>query len=240
MAHAHLLKYKNSSPLVDGSNVEDLYAVFLGKGSDVKGSLFLDAPLPWQINFQDPASTSMEGIIDLHHEIMFYLFMIVVFVVWMMAVQILNFSEKEDDEASLKGYLDLFFFYRKQTHNISLEWGWTIIPTIVLALIAGPSFSLLYALDEVSPSTDMVLKVLGNQWFWTYEYSPTTFPASDVPIPTVSEGLAEEPLIFDSYLIAEDDLKIGQLRLLEVDLQVVLPSRTNILLLITSLDVLHS
>ena len=109
-------------------------------------------------------------------------------------------------------------------HNTKLEIIWTIIPTIILIFIAVPSFILLYSLDEViNPS--ITLKAIGHQWYWSYEYSDYT---------------EENSINFDSYMITENDLELGQFRLLEVDNRVVLPLNTHIRVLVTAGDVLHS
>ena len=93
-------------------------------------------------------------------------------------------------------------------------------------VLALPSFALLYSIDEiVDPS--LTLKVIGHQWYWTYEYSD--YANSD-----------ETSIVFDSYMIPEDDLEFGQLRLLEVDNRVVLPVQTHVRVIITAADVLHS
>jgi len=93
--------------------------------------------------------------------------------------------------------------------------------------IAIPSFALLYSMDEVVDDQAMTIKAIGHQWYWTYEYSD--YNSSD-----------EQSLTFDSYMIPEDDLELGQLRLLEVDNRVVLPAKTHIRIIVTSADVLHS
>ena len=110
-------------------------------------------------------------------------------------------------------------------HASTLEVVWTIVPGIVLMIIAIPSFALLYAADElVDPA--MTIKVVGHQWYWSYEYSDYE----------TEEG---ESLNFDSYLVAEDDLATGSLRLLEVDNRVVVPTNTHIRVIVTAADVLH-
>jgi cytochrome c oxidase subunit 2 len=115
------------------------------------------------------------------------------------------------------------------THSTLLEIVWTVIPAIILMIIAIPSFALLYSLDEVvNPS--ITLKVIGHQWYWSYEYSDY-------------EKLDNEEvtsITFDSYMKSENDLDIGSFRLLEVDNRVVLPSNTHIRVLVTAADVLHS
>jgi cytochrome c oxidase subunit 2 len=94
-------------------------------------------------------------------------------------------------------------------------------------LIAVPSFGLLYSLDELIDPT-VTLKVVGHQWYWSYEYSDYA---------TLEGG---ESLNFDSYMIATEDLTHGSFRLLEVDNRVVLPVNTHIRVLVTAADVLHS
>lgn len=169
-----------------------------------------DAPEEWQMSFQDPGSPIMEGIINLHHEIMFFLILIIIFVLYML-VQIITFFRKEVNCVPS----DI-------THQTNLEIIWTIIPTLILLMITIPSFSLLYAVDElVSP--DLTIKVIGNQWYWTYEYTD-----------------CQHEIIFDSYIILEEDLVVGTFRLLEVDNRLWLPTEVSIRVLVTSTDVLHS
>ncbi|KAJ6749147.1 cytochrome c oxidase subunit II [Salix purpurea] len=93
--------------------------------------------------------------------------------------------------------------------------------------IAIPSFALLYAMDEVVVDPAITMKAIGHQWYWTYGHSD--YNSSD-----------EESLTFDSYMIPEDDLELGQLRLLEVDNRLVVPANSHLRLLVTSADVLHS
>ena len=98
-------------------------------------------------------------------------------------------------------------------------------PSIILYLIAIPSFYLLYSIDEVlDPS--ITLKAIGHQWYWSYEYS--------------DYKINFDNLVFDSYMIPEDELELGELRLLEVDNRIVLPQNTHIRVLVTAADVLHS
>eukprot|EP01041_Mallomonas_annulata_P016532 gene16532-34450_t len=104
---------------------------------------------------------------------------------------------------------------------------WTIIPALILLAVAVPSFALLYSIDElIDPA--VTLKIVGHQWYWSYEYSDFV---------TLSGG---QNLNFDSYMISTSDLKLGRFRLLEVDNRVYLPVNTHIRLLVTAADVLHS
>jgi len=109
----------------------------------------------------------------------------------------------------------------KRTHHTALEIAWTAIPVLILIVIAVPSFKLLYFMDRaVAP--ELTLKATGSQWFWSYEY-----PGSG-------------DFSFDAYMVADADLQPGQLRLLTTDTQVVLPVDTDIRLLVTANDVIHS
>jgi len=174
----------------------------------------LDAAENWALSFQDPATPIMEGIINFHNHIMIFLTIIVVFVAWLMARAIVLFEENVNPTPV------------KFTHSTPLEIVWTIVPALVLLLIAIPSFALLYSMDELIDPT-ITLKAIGHQWYWSYEFSDYA---------TLEGG---ESLNYDSYMIPEDDLTGGNLRLLEVDNRVVLPIQTHIRVLITSADVLH-
>jgi len=175
-----------------------------------------DAPEKWQMNFQDPATPVMEKIIDLHHDIQFFLIIIVIAVLWMLLRIVWLFNETNTD--TIRFSFD---------HHTYLELIWTIIPTIILILIAIPSFALLYAVDELH-SPKITMKALGNQWYWSYEFSDYIINGP------------EDSIKIDSYMILEDDLVDGELRLLEVDERILLPEQVSIRVLITSRDVLHS
>ena len=129
--------------------------------------------------------------------------------------------------------------YSNVTHNDNLEWAWTMIPALILVSIAGPSFSLLYSLEELN-HPEMTLKVTGHQWYWTYEYSD--FLRSNVQSYFgKSFPLGEYPsLVYTAVMVAEEDLVLGDIRLLETDWRVSLPVRTHIRILVTAGDVLHS
>jgi len=108
----------------------------------------------------------------------------------------------------------------KTTHNTVIEILWTVIPVVILVVIAVPSFKLLYYMDRTD-ETEMVVKITGAQWYWNYEYP-------------------KEELAFDSYMIPEDEIKEGQKRLLDVDNPLVVPEGTRIKLLVNANDVMHS
>lgn len=174
-----------------------------------------DAPEPWQLAFQDGASPSFEGIVELHDQIMFYLVIILFGVSWVLSSVILNFGSNKNK-----------IVYKYHNHGTVIELIWTITPALVLIAIAFPSFKLLYLMDEVIDPA-MTIKALGHQWYWSYEYSDF-----------VNED--GESIEFDSYLVPTDDLEEGQLRLLEVDNRVVVPVGTHIRFIVTGADVIHS
>lgn len=181
-----------------------------------------DAPTAWQCWFQNPATPTMEGIIQLHNTIMFYVVMILFFVLWMMAKIIWHFGDYRFDYRVSK------FYYGDYRGDSYLETIWTLIPTVIIVLIAFPSYSLLYSIDEVHDA-ELTVKVIGNQWFWSYE------------VPNiVSKSLNQDTIAFDSFMVQDEDLVWGTLRLLEVDTKLVLPIKTHIRILVTSTDVIHS
>lgn len=177
-----------------------------------------DSAEPWQFGFQDAASPVMEGIINLHHDLFFFLILVLVFVMWMLSRILLNFGSTKSTTPS--GIV----------HGTTIEIIWTITPSIILIIVAIPSFALLYSIDEVLDGVGITIKAIGHQWYWSYEYFDYVNPASS------SEGA----IAFDSYMIPEDLLEVGQFRLLEVDNRIVLPVKTHVRLLITAADVLHS
>jgi len=176
---------------------------------------YCDAAEPWQLMFQDPATPIAEGMIFFHNYLMFFIIFIGILVVWMLYQIVTNFNEIANP------------IVKKFTHSSLLEIVWTILPAIVLVIIAIPSFTLLYSIEEtIDPS--VTLKVIGHQWYWSYEYSDYA---------TLEGG---ESLNFDSYMVATNDLATGTFRLLEVDNRVLLPVNTHIRVLVTAADVLHS
>lgn len=180
-----------------------------------------DLARDWQWNFQDPASPLMEGIIDLHHNIFFVLLLILGVVTFILGTIIKDsayvwHTAKESFIEKRKKYLA----YNQIIHGTLLEIIWTIIPSVILFLIAIPSFALLYSMEEVL-EPQLTVKVIGNQWYWSYEYPHLN-------------------LRTDSYMLASKDLSRGELRLLAVDNPLYLPIETNIRLIITAKDVIHS
>jgi len=109
----------------------------------------------------------------------------------------------------------------RTTHNTPIEVVWTIVPVIILVLIAIPSFRLLFTELDV-PTPDITVKATGKQWYWSYAYP--------------DNGNFE----FDSLMVADKDLKQGDLRLLTVDNEMVVPVNKVVHVLVTGADVIHS
>ena len=175
---------------------------------------FCDVAGSWQLGFQDPATPIMEGIINLHHDLMFFICAISIFVSWMLVRTLWHFETSKNAVSS------------SVTHGTLIEIIWTVTPAIILLIIAVPSFSLLYAMDEIVSPT-ITIKTIGHQWYWSYEYSDYQ----------MEDG---ESLSYESYMIPEEDLVNGHLRLLEVDNNMVIPVNTHIRIIVSAADVLHS
>jgi len=182
-----------------------------------------DSPRPGQLGFQDPATPIMEGIIDFHHDLMTILIAISIFVLWFLINIIIRFPDRPFSQINREAFF--------RTHHTLLEIVWTVIPGIILLCVAIPSFSLLYAMEEIV-FPEITLKAIGHQWYWSYEYS-------DKSVYNNGNKVVPEK-IFDSTMVLEEDLVQGAFRLLEVDNRIVLPSRTQIRLIVTASDVLHS
>jgi cytochrome c oxidase subunit 2 len=181
----------------------------------------------------------MEGIVDLHNYIFFYLIIILGFVFWMF-LSIINaffFNYRQSSNAKyLISYRKNYFITNKITHSTILEIIWTITPSLILILIAVPSFGLLYAMDEVlNPS--ITFKAIGHQWYWSYEYSDYSYVLFNEDD---SSEYISRIVAFDSNMVYEDELKFGESRLLTTDNAVVLPTDTHIRVIVTAQDVLHS
>ena len=173
------------------------------------GSALGDQPRPWQIDFQAPASPIMQELHNFHNFLFLVTTAIVLFVTFLIAYVAFRFNAKSNPIPA------------KFTHNITIEVIWTVIPIIILIIIAIPSFRILKMAEHI-PESDLTIKVVGSQWYWTYSYPD------------------HEGVEFDSYMIEDKDLKPGQLRLLEVDNRIVVPEGKVIKFLITASDVIHS
>lgn len=189
----------------------------------------------YQMFFHQAGSCQMEGIVSLYNYIMTYLvgilFVVTTALVFIITIH-LHGQRHVIQFKNEKNINDLIFWMRylqKWTHSTTLELVWTIIPTIILIAIAVPSFILLYSLDEIV-DTQCVVKIIAYQWYWKYEYP--------VMVPLLDEVFSFSYL---SYMLPLQDLTAeDNLRLLEVDTPLVLPTNVNSKLVITSKDVIHS
>ena len=132
-----------------------MYSFISGKGI-IRANLFSSSS-PWQMFFQDSASPVMEGIINLHHDLMFFLTFIFFFVLVVLGrtLYYFQYSSTNDDIQS-----------RSVVHGTLIELIWTIVPSLILIVVALPSFALLYSIDEViDPS--LTIKCVGHQWYWS-------------------------------------------------------------------------
>ena len=170
---------------------------------------FADQPKDWQLGFQNPASDGMRDIENFHNNLLLPIIIAIsVFVLFLMLYACVRFRASANPNPS------------KRTHNVTVEILWTLIPCLILIVMAVPSFKILYKQDTI-PKADLTIKAIGYQWYWGYEYP-------------------DENIIFDSYMIRDEDLKEGQPRLLAVDNEVVVPVNKVVKVLITANDVLHA
>jgi cytochrome c oxidase subunit 2 len=175
------------------------------------GELMAAGPEPWQIGFQSAVSPIMERIDSFHNLLLWIITLITIFVLALLVYACIRFKASSNPTPS------------KRTHNTMIEVAWTAIPVLILVVIAIPSFKLLYYSDVVR-DPEMTVKAIGRQWYWSYEYPD------------------HGNFTFDAYMIADEDIdpEAGQKRLLETDYRVVVPIETDIRLLTTATDVIHS
>ncbi|HTC07322.1 MAG TPA: cytochrome c oxidase subunit II [Acetobacteraceae bacterium] len=167
------------------------------------------APKPWEMGMQAAGGPLKVQEIDLHNLVLVIITVITLFVAGLLVWVITRYNSKRNPIPS------------QTSHNTFLEVAWTVIPILILVVMAIPSFRLVYYEDR-TPDADMTIKVTGHQWYWEYTYP--------------DKGNID----FSSYIIPDDQLKPGQLRLLTVDNDLVVPAGKNIRVLATSADVIHS
>jgi len=181
----------------------------------------------------DPATYSMESIVFFFRDTMVFVYAIGFFVFWIIFRCMIIFNESNTNLEFFSKYSKGYYYFNKlhyyasgMKHFTVLEIVWTIIPALILIIIGIPSFSLLYFIEEFT-DPELILRVEGHQWYWHYQLkgSSPCFPDEDTS--------------FDSYMVPSDSLKLGQLRLLEVDKKVILPINTHIQMVGTSVDVIH-
>jgi cytochrome c oxidase subunit 2 len=169
----------------------------------------LGQPSPWEMGLQDAATPIMLDITWFHNVLLWIIAGISAFVLALLLIIIVRFNARANPTPT------------RTTHNTVLEVLWTIVPVIVLACIAIPSFRLLFIQLEV-PKPDLTIKATGKQWFWSYAYPDNN------------------NLQINSVMVPEKDLKPGQPRLLTVDNEMVVPVNKVVHVIITGADVIHS
>ena len=190
-----------------------LTAIALTAGAVIAGARTalagLGQPTPWEMDLQDSASPVMEEVASFHYFLLWVIAAISIFVLALLVIVIVRFNARANPNPS------------RTTHNTPIEILWTIAPVVILAMIAVPSFRLLFLELDV-PTPDLTIKATGKQWFWSYSYP--------------DNGNFE----FDSLMVAEKDLKPGQPRLLTADNEMVVPVNKVVHVLVTGADVIHS
>nr|UFP92373.1 cytochrome c oxidase subunit II [Beaufortia pingi] len=159
---------------------------------------------PTQLGFQDAASPVMEELLHFHDHALMIVFLISTLVLYIIVAMV-------STKLTNKYILD----------SQEIEIVWTVLPAVILILIALPSLRILYLMDEIN-DPHLTIKAMGHQWYWSYEYTDY------------------ESLGFDSYMVPTQDLTPGQFRLLETDHRMVVPMESPIRVLVSAEDVLHS
>lgn len=163
----------------------------------------------WQMGFQQPATPVAEQMQQFHNLLLVIIAIIVIFVMGLLGWVMYRYNAAANPQPS------------RNSHNTVLEVAWTVVPVLILLVIAIPSFRLLYAQYD-APKADVTIKVTGRQWYWSYNYPD-------------NGGFG-----FDSLRVPDAELKEGQPRLLAVDNEVVVPVNKVVHLLITASDVIHN
>ncbi|NRA87314.1 MAG: cytochrome c oxidase subunit II [Rhizobiales bacterium] len=165
----------------------------------------------WQIDTQAPATDMMSNMISFHNLLLWVTGLTVLFVGVLLLIVIFKYNTKSNPIPA------------KFTHNTFIENVWTVLPIMILVIIAIPSFDLLYK-QRVIPTPEMTIKITGNQWYWSYEYAD------------------QDEISFDSIMIPENEITGDQIRLLSVDNEMVVPVDTTVRIVVTSNpeDVIHA
>jgi len=165
-------------------------------------------PSPWQMGLQHAATPVMESIIWFHDFLLYLITAIALFVLVLLVIVVVRFNARANPVPT------------KTTHNTLLEVAWTLIPVIILTAIAVPSFKLLF-LQQTIPPSDVTVKAIGKQWYWSYGYPDSKFE-------------------FDSIMLQDKDRKADQPRLLAVDNEMVVPVNKVVRVQVIGADVIHA
>ena len=166
-------------------------------------------PQPWQIGMQPPATPVKDRIEAFHNELLVIITLITIFVLGLLVYVMVRFRASRNPVPT------------RTSHNAVIEVTWTVVPVLILVVIAIPSFKLMYYMDR-EPNADMTIKVTGHQWYWEYGYPD------------------QGNFSFNSNIIPDEQIKPGQKRMLDVDNPLVVPVGAKVRVLVTGTDVLHS
>jgi cytochrome c oxidase subunit 2 len=210
------------------------------------GSAWADQPREWQLNLQDAASPLMDRIHSFHNLLLYIIFGVSAFVLVLLLWVILRYNARANPTPS------------KTTHNTMIEVVWTVVPILILVVIAVPSFRLLYYSDKATEPT-VTIKARGHQWYWSYVYE-MSYQVDAQGKPVTKDGkpvdtLANARFVFESRIAcrgskedsdkkscAEFEQTNGRkaIRLLDVNNPIVVPVGTQIRMLVQGMDVIHS
>jgi len=169
--------------------------------------------VPWGLNLREPFSPFMAESVAFHNGLLWLISIISLFILALMVIIVLKYNVKSNPKPS------------KTTHNTFLEISWTVVPVLILVLMAIPSFKLLYKGDVV-PEAHMTIKAIGHQWYWSYEYPDHGNFTYDAWLVQDEEDLEDQSRLFT--------------RLLTTDTRVVVPVGKIIRVQVTSTDVIHA
>jgi len=167
-------------------------------------------PSPWQLGFQQSATPVMDDVVWFHNFLLYIIAAVSAFVLVLLVIVIFRFNARANPIPS------------KTTHNTTIEVVWTVVPVMILAAIAVPSFRLLF-LQQTIPPADITVKATGRQWYWNYGYPDSKFE-------------------YDSYMLQDKERKADQPRLLAVDNDLVVPVDKVVRVLVTAdpIGVIHA
>ncbi|MBT4204298.1 MAG: cytochrome c oxidase subunit II [Rhodobiaceae bacterium] len=203
------MKYLNMISLIKYFTTFTLIAFF--NTSSVWAVEILGIPKDFQINFQNAATSNMEDIVWFHNWFLFPIITaITLFVMFLLIYVVFRYNAKRNPVPS------------RTTHNTLIEVMWTVLPILILAIIAVPSFRILYTQQTIPQNADMTIKVTGYQWYWGYEY------------PDHSD------IAFDSLPLEGSELTDDKIRLLSVDNPLVVPANKIVRVQVTGGDVIHN
>ncbi len=204
------------------------------------GAAFAAQPEPWQMGFQKAATPVMERVDEFHDLLLIIITLISLFVLALLVMTVVKFRESKNPTPS------------KTTHNLLLEVVWTVVPVLILVVIAVPSFRLLYytdkapeptAAEKAAGKTVMTVKATGHQWYWSYEYATPeggklSFESRIVCRGTIDPDNRKQCEEANERFQAE--FKRDVIRLLDVDNEMVLPVGATVRVYVTATDVIHA